>query len=176
MSDLKLLNKARVFLDRLTSILVLITAWSTLIGMFLICTTVGSRYVFGYSVPGTMDISQIILVLIIFIPLVYVEKTGGHLKISIIASRYSKRTESIRALISNILTAIVFGLMSYMSMIGCITSFLEHEDSWGDIAIPLCIPKFFIFLGCLLFSLYTLGNLLFQVVDYIKTNGEPSKK
>ena len=133
--------------------------------MFFISIAVGTRYIFDYSIPGALDISQIILVLIIFFPLAFVEKMGGHIKITVLYSRFSKPTVALLTLISRALAVLLFGLTSFMSLGGAYSSFIERETSWGDFAIPLWIPKVFIFIGCSSIFLYVLIDFFFRKND-----------
>ena len=157
MSDLKAENHTNFF-NRFIFLLTLVAAIGAVICMFFISAAVGSRYILDYSIPGSLDISQIILVLIIFFPMAYVEKEGGHIKITVLYSKFPKKMVTVLNFISSTLGLILFGLMSFMSLIGAVNSFLEKEASWGDFAIPLWIPKFFIFIGATSIFIYVVIN------------------
>ena len=165
----RFLKKVMSCLERSISISTGFTGFVALICMFLICTAVGSRYIFNYNILGTLDIAQIMLVLIIFIPLAYVEKHGGHLRITILYSFFSQRAKSILDLIARIETCTLLSFMSGMALLGTFESLVERDTSWGELAIPLWIPKLFIFLGCLMLFLYSLTILL--LIIFKKNNG-----
>lgn len=150
-------------------LLTFVAAIAAFLCMFFIAGSVASRYILDYSVPGSLDISQIILVLIIFFPLAYVEKEGGHIKITVLYSKFSPQMVKVLKMVSNILGLILFGLMSFMSLIGAINSFWQKEASWGDFAIPLWIPKFFIFIGVTSIFSYVVIN------SFRRKPGVPSK-
>ncbi len=133
--------------NRFIFLLTVVAGIAALSCMFFISASVGSRYILDYSIPGSLDITQIILVLIIFFPLAYVEEKGGHINITVLYSRFPPKMIEVLKIVSKILALILFGLMAFMSLIGAINSFLQKEASWGDFAIPLWIPKFFIFIG-----------------------------
>jgi len=166
-SMFKLKNKIRRFLNRIIFISSFCAAIGALLLMFLISADVGVRTIFGDHIPGTLDLSQIILVFIIFIPLAYVEESGGHLRITLLSSRFSTRGKSIIDNICNILIIAIFGLMTCMTFKGVCISLSSHDTSWGELAIPLWIPKLFIFVGCLLFFLYALIVLFSRLVDFL---------
>jgi len=153
-------DRTGAFLDRFIFILTVISGSASLFCMLFISVVVGGRYLLNYAVPGMLDITEMMLVLIIFFPLAYVEKKKGHLQITILYSILPGRMRSILEYIWKILTCILFGAMAGMSFRGMLASFLEHEASWGEIAIPLWIPKFFIFISCTAMFLYVLISLL----------------
>jgi TRAP-type C4-dicarboxylate transport system permease small subunit len=165
----ELVNTSRTFLDRIIAALSFCAAVGTFLLMFLISTDVCVRAVFGDHIPGSLDLSQIILVFVIFIPLAYVEKSGGHLSITLLVSRLSKRANSVIGNIYKVLVIGVFGLMTRMTFKAVCTSLSEHDTSWGELAIPLWIPKAFIFLGCLIFFLSALLEVVFRIVSYIES-------
>lgn len=63
------------------------------------------------------------------------------------------------------LTCVLFGLMAGFSFRGIIMSFSEGAASWGDLAIPLWIPRVFIFVGCLFMFLYDVIYLFWPKDD-----------
>lgn len=168
MSASKLLSKLRLLLDRVIFILACASSLACLFCMFFISVVVGSRYLLNYSISGLLDITELMLVSIVFLPVAYVEKLGGHLQITLLFSSYSKRIQSmLNFLIWKIVSFILFGFLTWVAFEGMLISYAEKETSWGDLALPLWIPKLFIFLGCLIMCLYELINYLIGPRDYI---------
>ena len=159
-SGAKVVEKTGAFLDRFIFILAVISGSASLFCMLFISFVVGGRYLLNHAIPGMLDITEMMLVLIIFFPLAYVEKNKGHLQITILYSVLPGRMRSLLEYIWKILTCALFGAMAAMSFRGMVTSFLEHEASWGELAIPLWIPKLFIFISCTAMFLYDLINFL----------------
>jgi TRAP-type C4-dicarboxylate transport system permease small subunit len=172
-------REGKLSFEHFIFILTALSAVASLFCMLFISVAVGSRYLLGYSVPGMLDITQMMLVLMIFLPLAYVEKNRGHLQITILYSVLPKRTQSVLQFIWEILACILFALIAVMSFRGMVISFMEHEASWGDLAIPLWIPKLFIFVGCTSMFLYdsihlfrpreTMGDKTYGLIDDITT-------
>jgi TRAP-type C4-dicarboxylate transport system permease small subunit len=128
------------------------------------------RTLLGPGIPGTMDICQGIMVLMIFAPLTYVEKTGGHIRISTLTSRLSKRANLIlQGFITNIVMIITFGLMAFTTLRGIIESYKSGETSWGEFTVPLWIPKAVIFLGVITFLIYIVIVLFIIVLGQTET-------
>lgn len=157
--SLKLVNGARSFLARFILILTYLSALAALFCMLFISLAVFSR-ILGYWLPGMLEITQMMLVLMIFLPLAYVEKNKGHLQITILYSHFPERLRSTLQFTWEILTCILFALLAGMSFRGMLVSFIQHEASWGDIPIPLWIPKLFIFVGCISMFFYDLTYLV----------------
>jgi TRAP-type C4-dicarboxylate transport system permease small subunit len=155
-------SKGRFSFDQFIFILTALSGLASLFCMFFISIAVGSRDVLNQSVPGMLEITQMMLVLIIFLPLAYVEKNKGHLQITVLYSILPRGVQSVLDLLWKILTFALFAFLAAVSFQGMVTSFLEHEASWGDLAFPLWIPKLFIFIGCLSMAIYNLVSF-FQV-------------
>ncbi len=150
MSNLSRLEKIQHFFDPSMFILICIIAVGTFIDMVLITMDVGGRYLFGNPIDGTLELSQLLLVLIIYMPLAYVEKHGGHLKITLLTSHFPDMQTKID-FISKIMCLCVFGFLTFLTFKGFSESYATRQTSWGAIELPLWIPKFFIFVGCLLY-------------------------
>jgi TRAP-type C4-dicarboxylate transport system permease small subunit len=159
------MNKTKLFLDRFIFMLTCLSALASFFCMFFISVCVGSRYILGYSVPGMLETTELMLVLIIFFPLAYVERNRGHLQISILFDTFPRRAKSILQFIWRIITCILLGFIAVMSFRGMIISFSEREASWGDFPIPLWIPKLFIFVGCLAMVIYDLIYIIWPRDD-----------
>lgn len=72
---MSIINKTKLFLDRLIFILTVLSSLASLFCMLFISIAVGSRDILSYPVRGMLDITEMMLVLIIFLPIAYVEKT-----------------------------------------------------------------------------------------------------
>jgi TRAP-type C4-dicarboxylate transport system permease small subunit len=162
----------RRFLDYWIDFLTRVSAVASFVAMIFISLVVGARFLFNFTIPGMLDVTEMILVLIIFFPLSYVEKNGEHLQMEILFSKFPSKMKSTLKIIWKILTAILFAVLAAISLGGTLTSYYEHESSWGDLALPLWIPKLFIFLGCV--SVFLL-ELVYLLCSRIPRNGEKSK-
>ena len=124
--------------------------------MVLITLSIGGRYLFNAPIPSTVESSEVILVLIIFLPLAYIDIQGGHLRIMFLYSRLSIRGQNICDIIAKIVSFTLLSLMTWQTLNFALASWASSERSWGLIALPLWIPKFVIF-----FSVNTKKNLHF---------------
>src|SRR4030042_6856462 len=115
LSIFRTVTKEKLSFNRLLFLLTALSALASLFCMVFISVAVGIRYLAGYSLPGMLDITEMMLVLIIFLPLAYVEKNKGHLQITILYSILPKRIQSVLELIWKLLTCILFGLIASMS-------------------------------------------------------------
>jgi TRAP-type C4-dicarboxylate transport system permease small subunit len=136
--------------------------------MILITFSITGRYLFGTPVPSTDEISETILVLVIFLPLAYIERQGGHLRIMFLYSRFSERWQNVCDILAKVLVLLLLSLMTWQTLLYALHSWACNEISWGTVSIPLWIPKFSIFFGCLLFSLHVLGSLGIKVKNLVR--------
>jgi len=139
----------------------------TFLCMLLITCSIGGRYLLGMPVPSSVELSEAILVLVIFLPFAYIDIQGGHLRITALYSRFSTRWQKICDIFSKVVSVIFFSLMTWQTLKYAIHSWVSNEVSWGMIPIPLWIPKFAIFFGCLIFSIHLLGSLVLKAKNVI---------
>ncbi|MFH1626367.1 MAG: TRAP transporter small permease [Pseudomonadota bacterium] len=153
---------------RVNRVLAVAVGVLTLCTMFLVTISIGGRYLLGKPVPSTIEISEVILVLVIFLPLAYVQQRGGHLRVMFLYSRLPKSLRTACDILALALSTMLFALMTWQTLIYALHSWASSETSWGIVPIPLWIPKFGIFFGCLVFSLHTFGSLFMRVKELVR--------
>jgi len=131
--------------------------------MLLITFNIGGRYLFGVIIPSTVEMSELIFVLMVFFSITYIDIQGGHLRIKMLYSRLSPRGQRLCDILAKILSVVLFSLMSWQTLLYALRSWNTNETSWGLLPIPLWIPKFGVFIGCTLFFLHSTGSLVFNI-------------
>ena len=135
--------------------------------MFLTVFAVVMRYVFNAPLLGIQDLSEVSLVLVVFLGMAYCGWTGGHIAVDLLSMvappRLLRWTDTIVLLICTAL----FGLISILTFEYALTS-LE----WGEATNLVEIPHYpFILTVAICTALYALV-LLVQAVRVI--GGKPA--
>jgi TRAP-type transport system small permease protein len=125
-----------------------------LFGMFLITADVVGRYFFSYPIPGTLEVTEVLLCFIVFGPLTYLELKGEHVRILFIFEKFSTKIQFALNVFAKGIGLFLFGLMAWQTFYDFLRAFITNEHSWGATEISLWIPKMFVFLGCLLLALH----------------------
>lgn len=142
-----------------------------LLAMLLVTADVSGRFLFKSPIAGTLEITEIAMVLIVFCSITYFQITRGHLAMTLLYSRLSAKGQGWCDLLAKALTLSIFPLMTWQAFIFTRNAWTGKEVTWGMVHFPLWIPKFAILLGCFLFSLHFLGSFLLQVVNMVRSRG-----
>jgi TRAP-type C4-dicarboxylate transport system permease small subunit len=123
--------------------------------MFLVSCDVIARYFFRNPIKGTMDLGEMMLVLVGFLGMAYTQAEKGHVRIEVLTSRLSKEKQLILDAITSLLSAFIFGMIAIQ--MACKGLHLLASDEVGPMTNLLFISHIpFIFIGaggCLLFCL-----------------------
>ena len=147
------------------------------VSMFLITADVVGRYFFNSPIPGTLEVTEFMLCMIVFGGLTYLEIRGEHVRILLIYSRLSAKAQFALSIFAKGLGFLFFGLMTWQTFRSALHSFIIQEATWGEVSVPLWIGKTFIFLGCLMVTLHLLGSFGLDLFrrERRETRGEEKK-
>ncbi|MFS0823902.1 TRAP transporter small permease subunit [Bacillus sp. 1P02SD] len=148
-----------------------ISKWSAilsaiLIGILMLSTTfdVISRSVTNKSLRGVVEISDVLLVAIVFLGMAYTQQTKAHVKMEVLSFLPRNRLSAFMRIIGLTVLCFVSVLLIYTTGQGFISSFTSGEFRTGLLSIPLWPSKFFIVFGFTLFFFI----VLYELIDIIK--------
>ena len=148
---------------KVSQVLLFISGLCCAVSMFLITADVVGRYFFNSPIPGTLEVTEFMLCMIVFGGLTYLEIRGEHVRILLIYSRLSAKAQFVLSVFAKGLGFLFFGLMTWQTFRNALHSFIIQEATWGEVSVPLWIGKSFIFLGCLILTLHLLGSFWLDV-------------
>lgn len=135
--------------------------------LVLTVADIAGRTLFNNPVPGTVEVTALILVVVVFLGMGYSEDLGDHITVDLLYVRVGKRFKAVLDVFANILSIIVIGLMSFQ-----IYHFaLRQRDSGAETPVlqwpiwPFAIIAAF---GTLLYSI-SIGSKL-----VLRALGEPT--
>ncbi len=73
------------------------------------------RYLFNRPIVGSIDVIELILVVLIFLALPYTGRSGGHIIVDLVPDYPSERLTKIRDAIVQLLTAMVFAVLTWQA-------------------------------------------------------------
>ena len=170
----------RVFRDldsKVSRVLLFFSGLCCAVSMLLITADVVGRYFFNSPIPGTLEVTEFMLCMIVFGGLTYLEIRGEHVRILLIYSRLSAKAQFALSIFAKGLGFLFFGLMTWQTFRSALHSFIIQEATWGEVSVPLWIGKTFIFLGCLMVTLHLLGSFGLDLFrrERRETRGEEKK-
>lgn len=89
-------------------------------------------YQFGAPIKGTPEISEFMIVIVVFLSLAWCAVTRKHVKVDLIVSRFPSRVQAILDSITLLAALVIFGIMTWRS-------FLESTEVY-DITSILRVP------------------------------------
>ncbi len=150
----------------------LTSAFVVLVMMLLITTDVILRYLFNNPLPGTYEISEGLMVIIIFLALANTQARKGHLRVVMIVSRMPLKVRTAFELFALLFSLSVLSLIAWQGAIAALRAWRLEEISMGVIGYPLWIPKAALFLGCVALSVRFVVDFTGQV-GVLAKSGKP---
>ena len=136
--------------QRLAVGLVLLGSIGMMISM-LICVAdvIGTNFL-DWPVPGTLEITESTMVLIVFGALAYTQEKRGHIRVDILHIFASPRVKSFMDAITHALAFVFFLLLAWQSIGELTYSWEIRESTMGSIRFPLYPARFLLTAGAAL--------------------------
>ena len=128
--------------------------------MFVIIIDVGGRFLFNQPLLGGVEISQILLAWILFLPLAYALVRGAHVRVTILSERLPRRANLVLDVVVTILSLGLFGLAIYACWGYFWDSISVEETMAAPIWLPLWAAKLAVPLGFFLIFAQLCLNLI----------------
>ncbi|HUG32749.1 MAG TPA: TRAP transporter small permease [Acidimicrobiia bacterium] len=124
------------------------------------------RSAFRRPFPGTVELTSMILVVVVFLAVAHSEDMGDHITIDLIYERVSKRWKVFLDIFSDLLTMVVVALLSYQ-----LYQFVLRNQSSGAETPVLDLPMWpFVLVAAVGAAFYVVSTLM-RVV--LRLMGEP---
>ncbi|MBE0557089.1 MAG: TRAP transporter small permease, partial [Proteobacteria bacterium] len=114
-----------------------ISALMVVVTMLLVSADVVGRYVFDKPLPGTFEFSEVLLALIIFLALPYVQYKKSNIAIEMISDHYPPKVREVFEICCMALGAVVFGFLAERGVEMTLSSWAIDEISEGTIPFPM---------------------------------------
>lgn len=132
--------------------------------MFLTVGDVIGRYLVGrlpifQPIPGTFELTEFLLVIIVLSAIGYGQVKGEHISIDVLVSRFSPRVRAIIDSINYLLMLAIFALVTWQS-IGYAQRLFASNDVSGVLRLPVYPFVIVVAIGSFTFCLAMLASLL----------------
>ncbi len=146
LQDSSLLSTFDRILLRLEKLLALVSGLAVFSLMFLAAYSVGGREMFESPLPGYVDWIEVLMPLMAFMGIAYVQRDGGHIRMDIFIGRLQGRVLWAVELLSvllilGLMIALVWGSWSHFDRSFDMTRPLWSRDSTIDIGLPIWPSK-----------------------------------
>ena len=117
------------------------------------------RYFLNKPLLGTVELAELMMVVIAFFSIPYTEKVWGHVRVDVVISRLSRRTQAILASIAFFISTGTFAVISYKAIVNAIYYAHHLLEATSVLFIPIAPFMSVMALGCLVLTLKLLAHL-----------------
>lgn len=153
------MKKIRWLFDNLEYILSMLCMGAMMCLLFI---QVVSRYVFGYSLAFTEEISVILFILSVYIGAIGATRRGQHLRIELVTANLKPKGQTVCTIISNIIFVIINCFLGYGSTLVVLNLF-NYGMKTPITKLPKWIPYAIIPMALLLISIRLIEDTVHQV-------------
>ncbi len=115
--------------------------------MLLTTTDVVLRYVFNSPIQDSFQLSQFMMVGIVFLGIPYMQSIRGHVTVEFLTSRLSPRARSILTIFGLLIGLFIYAIVTWKSGSYAWSSWKINEYTMGIIHYPLWPAKFMVPIG-----------------------------
>jgi TRAP-type C4-dicarboxylate transport system permease small subunit len=143
---------------------------STILGF---ADVVGTKFL-DYPVPGTLEITESTMVLVVFGALAYTQSKRGHIRVEILYNFGSPRVRAALDAVTHLIALIYFGFLFWLGAQEAIYSWGISEATMGTVRFPLFPARLILAIGCALLLLQLVLDLLHDLHRAIQGEAGPS--
>jgi len=134
-------------LPRLALGMLLLGTVGMFVSMFLgVADVVGTKFL-GLPVPGTLEITESTMVLIVFGALAYTQERRGHIRVELLYNHAGPRGKSFMEAVTHLLALVYFVLLCWQGIGELRYSWEIREATMGTIRFPLYPARFLLVVG-----------------------------
>jgi len=138
--------------------------------MIMITIDVTGRYLFNSPISGTLELTEFLMVFVVFFSMAYVQLNQRHIRVELLTQRLPKRVGDGFAIVTLLIAAVFFGLLAWQSWLSAWSAFEYREASEGLIQIPIYPPKFVIPFGSAIMVVQLLRDMAVRVRSLASTS------
>ena len=141
-----------------------ISSLATFVMMALVVVNILGRYLFNKPLDGTLEFTESLLVLIIFLSLALTQYDGGHIRVTLLTRRLPKAYARALTVFCMLAGAAFFVWCAYAAWKFALQSWSFKEQEWGTVVFPLYPVKFVVFVGILLLAIQFLLDAIAETM------------
>ena len=150
---MKLLRKATSIFDGTINLIALLAAVILIFVTFSILYEIVMRYFLNRPTLWVQEYTEFSLVFITFLGATWLLKREGHVRLDVVLTRLTPRTQTVVNIITSILGAITFLIVAWYGVDATWNSFVAGARSSAIVKVPVFLILFIIPVGSFLFSI-----------------------
>jgi TRAP-type C4-dicarboxylate transport system permease small subunit len=157
---------------RFLRVVALISAVSVFVMMVLVVVNVAGRYLLNKPLSGTLEFTESLLVLIIFLSVALTQYDGGHIRVTLLTRRLPKRWAHALSIFCMLCGATFFSWCAYAAWVFAAQAYSFNEQEWGEVVFPLWPMKFVVFIGIGMLAIQFLLDAIAETIMPIAADDE----
>jgi len=117
------------------------------------------RYAFNKPIVAVLEVSQVMLAIMVFLGWTYTMATRGHIRVTILHSRFSPRSRTVIDFVISLVVLVLFGLIAWQGLEIAIEYWRANVLVWV-IYLPLAYFQIFVFIGATIVCLEVIVQIL----------------
>jgi len=128
-------------------------AYSLLLGIVFLCTgDVFGRYLLHRPIASAVEIQMIILIVIVYLSLAYVQQQKSHIVLDSFLEKFSPLLKQVIKIVSWFMALVPYALISFFGAMEAYKAYSTGEFVSGLVHIPTWPGKTFLAIGAFVFS------------------------
>jgi TRAP-type C4-dicarboxylate transport system permease small subunit len=165
MKNAKLFQTIASGIHALVRVLTWVASGALSIMIIFVVSNVLSRFFFKKPLPGTIEVIELVAVVIVFFSVAYTESKRGHIYVELLVSRLSKRVQAVLASMMYFLAAVFFAVMGWRGGVLAWSYLVPRVRETYVLSIPIAPFLFVIALGSFVLALETLIHVFDPLPD-----------
>ena len=154
--------------QRLSLGLLLLGALGMIVSMLLgFADVVGTQF-FGWPVPGTLEVTESTMVLIVFGALAFTQTKRGHIRVDIVHNWSGPRARAWKDAFTHLLAFVYFGLLFWQGVGEALYSWELSEATMGTVRFPLFPARLILAAGTFLLLLQLMLDIVRDVARALR--------
>ena len=141
-----------------------IASWTVFMMMLLAVADVAGRYIFGASIFGAQDITQLMMVVIVFFGFGLQAEEDGNVRIEILYQKFGPKLKATMNIFAFLIGIGAYSLITYRLYLRAMSVFVKHNASTISLGISLAPFLLVAAVGCGLMVIQLVSNIILNVM------------
>ncbi len=127
---------------------------------FVVIVNIVGRFFFQHPLKGTVELVEAIMIIVAFFAIPYTAGERGHVRVTLVVTRFSKRIQDAVRSIGYFLSAVIIGVITYQAIVETIYYMCHLNETTPILFIPLAPFRLIMALGCFILCIQLLLDTL----------------
>lgn len=152
-----------------------ISAVGIVVLMLATALDVGSRVIAGRSIPGVIEVTEVVLVVSVYFALLTAGRDGQHIRVRLLTDRLGAFTGRVARSVGLVVSLFIVSWLTWTTASKAIDSVVSGEYRIGLAQVPIWPARVAIPIGFLFLAIFLLFLLVAQVTKYSSVVGRETE-